>query len=283
MYKGYKIVVCVPAGRRKYLSFMKKYLYRQLEEGILDAVQLWKNTINPDDILCLEEMAKENPKVKIYEIDEPITPTWESYNAMQTHKFFKFAHEDNTIYIRLDDDIVWVEEGALEKICQARIDHPDAYVIYPNVINSTMCTSWHQEIGALSEEAGIVRKEDPKDLDWCYLDSFNYSSAELIKHIFNTFKKRYGEKTLSAYYLPSKSFDDYKHFSICSICWWGFDKVSPSELEETQMAYELPMLFKRPVWFCGSALLYHVFYHTQRQSIGGDEEPYLEYFRKIVK
>jgi hypothetical protein len=260
----YKVSICTPAGREKYLSFTKKFIYRKMEEGLIDEWQLWLNTINPQDIAYIESMAAENPKVKIYRLDEKITPTWESYNALQTHKFFKFAHDDDTIYIRLDDDIVWVEDGALEKICQARIIHPNAYVIYPNIINSTMCTSWHQEIGALSEEFGIVRKERPEDLDWAYLDAFNYTDSGLINHIHNTFRKRYEEGSLSAYYLPSKSFDDYKHFSICSIAWWGKDKVSPGALEESQMAHELPKGFARPVWFAGDALMVHYSYHTQR-------------------
>jgi len=284
MYQNYKIVIITPAGREKYLSFFKKFMYRKIADGLIDSWDLWLNTINPTDIAYIRSMAAENSKVKIYELDEPITPTWESYNALQTHKFMKFAQDDDTIYIRIDDDIGWVEEGALEKIIQARIDHPDAFAIYPNVINSTMCNSWHQEIGALSEEAGIVRKESqhPEDKDWAYLDAFSYTSAEFYKHIFNTFKKRYEENSLYAYYLPSKSFDDYKHFSICSLCWWGRDKIDCGPNEEAQMAWELPEKLKRPVWFCGDALVYHLFYHTQRESLGGNEEPFLEYFRKIV-
>ena len=284
MYKGYTVKVVTPAGRRKYLSFFKKFIYRKIEEGLIDSWDLWSNTINPDDLKYLASMEAENDKVKIYRIDEPITPTWESYNALQTHKFFQFAHDDNTIYIRLDDDIVWVEDGALEKICQARIDHPDAFAIYPNIINSTMCTSWHQEIGALSEEAGIVKKEDPKDLDYAYLDAFNYTDSGLIQLIHDTFRKRYEEGTLSAYYLPSKSFDDYKHFSICSIAWWGKDKVSPSELEEPQMAYELAEFYKRPVWFSGDSLLLHSAYHTQRDYLEVEKKgEYLEFYKSIVK
>ena len=283
-YKDYKVVIVTPAGREKYLSFFKTFIYRKMEEGLISEWQLWLNTINPDDIKYIESMAKENPKVKIYRIDEPITPTWESYNALQTHKFMKFAREDDTIYIRLDDDIGWVEEGALEKICQARIDHPDAFVIYPNIINSTMCTSWHQEIGALSEEHGIVRRERPEDLDWAYLDAFNYTDSHLIDHIHATFKRRYEEGSLSAYYLPSKSFDDYKHFSICSIAWWGKDHIECGELEESQMAHELPKKFGRPVWFCGDALMVHLSYHTQRDHLEKDNKmQYLEFYKSIVK
>jgi len=283
MYKGYKVVVCTPAGREKYLSIFKKHIYKKMEENLVDEWALWQNTFNTEDIAYLDSMEKENPKVKIYKIDEPISkmnqPTW---NSLQTHLFMnKFAQDDDAIYIRFDDDIVWAEEDAILRIVQARIDHPNAFIIYPNIINSTICTSWHQEIGALSEEAGVVRKEDPNDKDFAYLDKFCYSDSGLCDHIHKTFQKRYNEGSLSAYYLPSKSFDDYKHFSICSICWWGKDHIQCGYIEEPQLAWELPEKFGRPVWFCGNALLVHANYHTQAEFMKTTN--HLEFYKNIAK
>jgi hypothetical protein len=285
MYKGYRIVCITPAGREKYLSIFKKHIYRKMEEGLVDEWQLWENSVNPSDLAYLESMAAENPRVKIYRIEEPLNldsgqPAW---NSLRTHKFFKFAQDDDAIYIRFDDDIVWAEEDAILRIVQARIDHPEAFIIYPNIINSTICTSWHQEIGALSEEAGIVKKERPDDPDFAYLDAFNYSDSGIIDLIHKTFKRRYEEKSLSAYYLPSKSFDDYKHFSICSICWWGKDHIECGRIEEPQMSYELPKKYGRPVWFCGNALLFHASYHTQIEYLEKVRQPYyLDFFREIT-
>ncbi len=288
MYKKYKVKIVTPAGRRRYLSIFKKFIYRKIEEGLIDEWQLWQNTKNPLDIAYLESMEKENPKVKIYRISEPITtPTYNYYydkqdfNPTKTYKFLENTHDDDSIYIRFDDDIIWTEDCAIEKIVQARIDHPDAYVIYPNIINSTICTCWHQEIGALSEEHGIVRREREDDLDWAYLDEFNYTDSSLINHIHNTFKKRYEEGTLSAYYLPSKSFDDYKHFSICSIAWWGKDHLKCGYIEEPQLSWILPKFFKRPVWFCGDALMVHYSYHTQRDYLMTTK--HLEFYKSIFK
>jgi hypothetical protein len=284
MYKGWKVVICTPAGREKYLSIFKKYIYKKMEEGLVDEWQLWKNTSSPSDIAYLESMVAENPKVKIYTVSTftPIDSGQPTWNSLKTHEFMQFAREDDTIYIRFDDDIVWAEDCAIERIVQARIDHPDAFVIYPNIINSTICTCWHQEIGALSEEAGIVRREREDDKSWAYLDKFNYSDSGLIFHIFNTFKKRFEEGSLSAYYLPSRSFDDYKHFSICSICWWGRDKINCGYVEEPQMGWELAMKFKRPVWFCGDALLYHFAYHTQIIDLEKNHPECLDFFKSMV-
>lgn len=284
-YKGqtYKVVATTPAGREKYLSVFKHFIYRKMEEGVIDHWQLWVNTVNEGDLKYLESMENENPKVKRYFLDEPITPTWESYNALQTYKFFKYAHDDNTIYLRFDDDIIWAADDSVEKMCKARIDNPDAYIIYPNIINSTTCNSWHQEKGVLSEKAGRVKREsDNKDDPNCaYLDAFNYSDSKLGDLIHETFKKNYNRGTLDKYYLPSRSLVDYNRFSICSVAWWGKDKIEIGHLEEPQIAWEKPKELERPNYFCGDALMVHYSYHTQRPYFTGMGDKHLKFYTKI--
>lgn len=286
-YKGqeYKVVITTPAGRRKYLEVFKRFIYRKMEEGVVDGWQLWVNTVNEDDLKCLEEMEKENKKVKRIFLEEAITPTWDSYNALQTYKFFVHTHEDDTIYVRFDDDIIWAADDAIEKMCQARIDHPDAYIIYPNIVNSTTCNSWHQEKGVLTNKCGSVRKErdNTDDPNYAYLDAFNYSDSKLADHIHETFKKNYKRGTLHRYYLPSRSLVDYNRFSICSIAWWGKDKIEIGHLEEPQLAYEKPRELGRPVYFVGDALVVHYSYHTQRKYFEANGDKHLKFYKKITQ
>lgn len=283
--ESYKVVVCTPAGREKYLSIFKKFIYRKMEEGLIDGWQLWLNTVDPTDITYLESMEKENPKVKIYRQGEPIDSLgfYETFNPLKTHLFFVNTHEDDTIYIRFDDDIIWCADDAIEKICKARIDHPEAFVITPNIVNSTICNSWHQENGALSEEAGKVKRYTVSDPNYAYLDEFNYSDGKLVDHIHNTFRKHYEDGTLSAYHLPSRSLDEYERFSICCVCWFGKDKMSLGYIEEPQIAWELPEALGRPNYFVGDALLCHAAYHTQRPYLQATGDVFLKWCETIVK
>lgn len=270
--KEYKIVICTPAGREKYLSFFKKYIYAEMERGLVDGWQLWQNTVKPSDIAYLQSMAAENPKVKIYTIDK-LEARYNNCDTLRSYEFFRNTHDDDTIYIRMDDDIVWYEPGAIQKIAQARIDHPDAFAIYPNVINSTIVSQWHQDVGALGKEAGECHRQ--------YLDEFAYTDSKFIDLIHNTFKRRYAEGSLSAYYIPSRSMDDYQKFSICSIAWWGKDHVTPTELEEAQMSWELAEKFKRPNYFVGDALLVHYSYHTQIEYLESCHPPHLDFYKEL--
>ena len=280
----FKVVICTPAGREKYLSIFKKHIYRKMDEGLIDGWQLWQNTVELRDIAYLESMEKENPKVKIYRIGDPINTTgfYDTYNPLKTYLFFANAQDDDTVYIRFDDDIIWANDDAIEKIVKARIDNPRALFITPNVINSTICNSWHQEKGVLSEEAGKVKRYTKADPNYAYLDEFNYSDGRFCDHIHNTFKKHYENGTLEEYYLPSRSLDEYQRFSICCVCWFGKDKISLNYIEEPQIAWELPEVLKRPNFFVGDALLVHYAYHTQRPYLLATGDTHLQFYKTIL-
>ncbi len=272
--KEYKIVVVTPAGRQKYLEIFKKRIYAEMDKGLIDGWQLWQNTVQQSDIDYLASMEAENPKVKRHFIDN-IKPTYKTCDPMRSCEFFKNCHDDDTIYIRFDDDIVWYEEGFIEKVANARIDNPNAFLIYPNIINSTIISRWHQDIGALGKEKGECNGQ--------YLHEFAYADSGLIDLIHETFKKRYEEGTLSAYYLPSQSFDNFQQFSICSIAFWGKDHIVPSTLEEASLAWELPREKNRPVYFLGDALVVHYSYHTQRDYLESCTPEKLEFYKGLTK
>lgn len=278
--KEYKVVIVTPAGREKYLDIIKKYVYRDMTKGLIDGWQLWQNTVKQSDIDYHASMAAENPKVQVFTIPN-LENKYNFCDTWRTCEFFKNAQDDDTIYIRLDDDIVWYEENAIEKIAMARIEHPDAFAIYPVVMDSTIITAWHQASGALGLEAGAVKQPKADDPNWAYLDEFNYSDSGLIDLMHETFKKKYEEGKLADYYLPSRSLEDYQRFSICSLCWWGKDHVLPGPSEESQLAWELPAAANRPVYLLGDALLVHYSYHTQRDYLESCSPEKLEFYKNL--
>jgi hypothetical protein len=265
------------------LDIFKKTIYRKLDEGIVDGWQLGVNTVKPSDLAYMASMEAENPKVKQHFIAS-LVPSYNNCDTLRSYEFFRYCQDDDTIYIRFDDDIVWIEEGVIEKMVQARIDHPDAFVIYPNVINSTLLSAWHQQIGAIGTEAGVLRRhEESPDPNHVYLHAFAYTDAGLISLIHETFKRRYNEGTLSAYYLPSRPLVHYERFSICSVAFWGKDHFVVDPNEEQWIAWQRPAELGRPVYFLGDALMVHFAYHTQRESLPDINQRYLEFFREITK
>lgn len=276
----YKVVIVTPAGREKYLSFFKKYIYAEMEKGLVDGWQLWQNTTLQSDIDYLASMAAENGKVKVFTIPN-LENKYNNCDTWRTCEFFKNTQENDTIYIRFDDDIVWYEPGAIEKMVIARIEHPDALVIYPNVINSTTVTSWHQASGALGKEAGEVKQEKEGDPDYAYLDAFNYTDSKLIDLMHATFRAKYEAGKVSDYYLPSRTLERYNRFSICSLAFWGKDHLDVGPSEEAWLAWEEPERLKRPNYFLGDALMVHYAYHTQRDHLEANNPQSLEFYKNL--
>lgn len=285
--QNYRVVICTPAGREKYLSIFKKHIYRKMEEGLVDEWQLWLNTVDASDIAYLNSMANENPKVKIYRQGEPIDSMgfYETFNPLKTYLFFANAQDDDAVYIRFDDDIIWANDDAIKKIAKATLNNPNSFVTTPNIINSTVCNAYHQSIGVLSDKCGLVRQFTKSDPNYSYLHEFNYTDGRLCEHIHATFKENYEAGTLDRYFLKSRLYKHFERFSICSVAWLGKNKISLGYIEEPQIAWELPEALNRPNYFIGDALLVHMSYHTQRPFIqaSGAEKTLLEFYDSITK
>ena len=107
MYKGYKIVCVTPAGRARYMKILLPYI---LSSPYVDEYHIWVNTPNPEDVKFLRICNERFRKVKLIHLEG------ETPKGVDTIcKFFKTAIVSDTIYIRFDDDIVFIEEGFFER------------------------------------------------------------------------------------------------------------------------------------------------------------------------
>lgn len=132
MYSNYKIVACTAAGRMCYMQYIFPYI---LSNEIVDRYDLWVNTTDMKAIESFKWMAKHYSKIHlIYQPDGIVTGV-KSINA-----FYKTCTRPDTIYIKIDDDIVWMQPDTIEKILSFRIAHLEAFLVTPLVINNPMNT-----------------------------------------------------------------------------------------------------------------------------------------------
>jgi hypothetical protein len=139
--REYKSVVVTPAGRRAYLEILVKHLAKQ--KHAFDEWHLWKNTNNFDDIVCLNELASTHPWIKVIEAPNS-NPNAGNFNI---HRFFEFTRDPNTIYIRLDDDIVWLDDNFIAELYEARLKYPSYFLVYPQIINNGIVCHLQQRAG----------------------------------------------------------------------------------------------------------------------------------------
>jgi len=101
MYQGYKIVCVTPAGRRRYMKLLAPYI---LSCNLVDRWDIWENTDNKDDMSFFNTLSEQYEIVRIIK-----HPTGIIKGSVSINDFYPDNSTDkDTVYIRFDDDIVWI-------------------------------------------------------------------------------------------------------------------------------------------------------------------------------
>lgn len=132
MYRNYKIICITPAGRRRYMQYL---VLQVITSEIVDRYDIWVNTLNKEDIYFFMKLAEKYPKVNLV-----WQPDGEVDGNRTINAFYRRCLDEDTIYFKLDDDIVWMEPSLIRKMADFRIDNPEYFLVSPLVINNTWCT-----------------------------------------------------------------------------------------------------------------------------------------------
>lgn len=147
-------------GRPKYVSILDCYLKRNLaiNGGYFDEIHWMANTENVYDIRYLDRLVNTTESYKKIQIPQP------DFNAVWEH-----AVDNNTIYIKIDDDIVhttlllislpttnlltylqvYIHDDAVPRLVHSKLAHPEALDIAANIINSPLTDWFHHRTGAV--------------------------------------------------------------------------------------------------------------------------------------
>lgn len=155
MYDDHKVVVWCPFGRERTVSLLIPYWHRDYQKGLIDEAWLFMNTGpgQEKDEAYAHELAKRYDWIKIVEKPGPdspshwaIPPSWrEGYRdpiQRNTGRAYFLMQDPKTVYIRFDDDIVWVHRDAIEALVHSKLHSLDKTVaIFPIIINNAV-SSW---------------------------------------------------------------------------------------------------------------------------------------------
>lgn len=141
--EGFKIIAIVFYGRPDRVEILNCYLQKNLVEngGMLDEVRWAVNTHNEDDIKWLEEeVLPSSPNYKRVNIG--------SDNNAQYGKVWETV-EKGHLYIKIDDDVVWLDDDAIPQLVDMRMKHPEAFLVSSNIINNPLLGWVHYRMGAV--------------------------------------------------------------------------------------------------------------------------------------
>lgn len=268
MYNDYRVVVNTAAGRRRYMQYLIPYV---VSSGIVDRYDIWVNTHNGADIEFFKQVAAQFPVVNLVWQPDGVVSGNASINA-----FYKDCVESDTIYFKLDDDIIWMEPGLIEKMVKFRIDNPHYFLVTPLVINNALSTY-------LLEMDGKIK------LDAYYNSSaahpFLWRSGIFARELHEWFLDKYLKTGKWDTLHVGRKEMGMTRFSINAVLWFGdemrkFGGVVPGDDEEFLSCIYPTQRGISNAWN-GDAIAAHFAFFTQREQL--DKAQILEKYGEVCR
>jgi hypothetical protein len=283
-YKDYRVEVFIPAGRKRVMSILMDNLVRF--RHIVDKVQVWVNTDDDqtEDYAWLMSLPDTYDNwVELHFV------TYEQYKIrpkqMRTGLFYADNTVDkDTIYIRMDDDIVFIEDGFFVNLLDFRIEHPKYFLIFANIWNNAIISFIHQRLGNIPMKPYLV--EEP----YC-MDLVGWQNPKFGAMIHDILQEHIAAGSCQDLFFDRADLNEAHRFSISCFCFFGKDFAEFGGVvglrkdgtlrfdEEIWLTEVYPTTNKKINTICGSALVAHYSFLTQRPYL--DTLPILQNYSNI--
>lgn len=282
----YKTVVVVPFGRKRYAEILFRYISKYKDK--FDRCQIWLNTLNHEDREYAYHLANTFSWIDILETrgiahydNKPCYGT-----ATNLSQYYRFCSDVNTIYIRLDDDIIYIAPDFFDNIIKCRIENPDSLIIYPLVLNNTGISYQLQKYNKLPS---YLPKIGGWVNEYTYLNRGGYHPCDPESwgnpnFAYRLHKDFINNPIANRFYINNVLLEEYQHVSINCICWFGYDyndiaDIENNDVEEEFLSCHQPEKLKRPNMICGNAFVSHFAFWSQRKAL--DQTEILSEYEKM--
>lgn len=164
MIDGHKVACWTPFGRERTVSLLVKYMERDVERGLVDEYLIYMNT---DDDQASDRaygyaLAEQHDWIRIIERPE----RHPGPKQRSTGYFYRYATDPETVYVRFDDDVVYVHEDAVENLVRARLQMPAPTAVFPVIFNNAIVSHFLQACGRVPMEWGEVKPYCMDPMGW---------------------------------------------------------------------------------------------------------------------
>merc|ERR1719473_698179 len=170
--KNQKIYALVYYGRKEYAEILNVYLERNLRAngGVIDKVLFALVKYTQDDLVYLGQLQRRNPES--YVIPPIAGGGWDT--------IWRLVEEPGAIYIKIDDDILYISDGAIPELVREKRRGRFLFVS-ANVVNHGIMSAIHQEFAAMP-----ALKPDPTDSmkPWQLHGEINHDPRLSVEHTF---------------------------------------------------------------------------------------------------
>jgi hypothetical protein len=164
--EDHKVMAFTPWGRRETASILFEYLKRDHARGVVDEWLLCLNT-DPDQI---EDLAYALTLAKEYDwitaLPRPAGCPRLTPKQRNTGFFYRYMTDPNAVYVRFDDDIVYVDDLAISRLVRHKLETPEAVCSFPVMWNNAIVTYFLQQAGIVPLDWGRVNMYCMDPIGW---------------------------------------------------------------------------------------------------------------------
>ncbi|KAK4943595.1 hypothetical protein LTR10_016890 [Elasticomyces elasticus] len=153
---GLKVIAIVFYGRRDRSQILHCFLMRNLVDhgGWLDEVHWIRNTDDQQDLDYLDQLLTYSNRYK---------QLFQERTKEQGYSDAWSKLQPGHIYVKIDDDVVWMADDAIPRIVTTKIQHPEYLLVSANMINSPLMGWLHYRAGAVHPYLPEMSPEDPSE------------------------------------------------------------------------------------------------------------------------
>ena len=286
MIDGRRVIAWTPYGRVRTYSILIKYLERDVARGLVDEVWAFMNTDpvgQEDDIAYAHELAEQHDWFHLKHRPEGIN-LGRLPKQRYTGLAYRYMVDPDAIYVRLDDDVIYLHDDAIENLVRARIEMPAPIAVFPVIVNNAICSHFLQACGKVPMEWGEVKA-------YC-MDPTGWANGPFAVKMHELLLSHIEASTVEDLYL----YQDFPlqpgtQFSVSCFASRGEDYAAlpkpgvlvPDE-EESWHTVHQPLATGRPNILRGDAVVSHWSFFPQHPFLNGTDllDRYRELADKVV-
>ena len=251
-----RFVVVTPAGRERYLRLLAHYVLASAE---VDEWQLWDNCRTESDRRYLHELVQRDERCTLKTL-----PGADGGWAI-IGDFFRFCDDPDALYLRLDDDIVFIEPDFFPRFrARAMAARGTAVWFSPLIINNAIC-NWLLKFFSRVDIKGPLTCQAMCPFSWAHA-----SFAAAVHPVFVDAVRR---GRTDDFRVPDRDVR-LSRFSINAFGFFGADKAAlgeafypPEGNEEEWLSAVLPAKLDRPGRIFGDLFVAHFSFYTQERAL----------------
>ncbi len=136
------------AGRRDRMSILVGYAATALQRRVVSEYHIWDYARNESDRNWISTLPRLHPGIRLY---RPTGPCYDDY-----YEHYRESSYGDTLFIKADDDIVFVDLERLPVFIAHRRTDTDTFLLSANVVNNGVCAFNQQLQGTVPSSLMVL-------------------------------------------------------------------------------------------------------------------------------